>query len=111
MNRQCAQEIDEAQKELAELTQQRDSAADFKKHIDAIRQVLREAQRDAADGIINREFVDKYINKIFATPEEDGSMRLQIKIFTGETTDKHRQNLRSRAGHTFKYIAPPFLHH
>ena len=34
--------------------------------------------------------------------QEDGSMLLQIKIFTGETTDRYLQNLRSRAGHTFK---------
>ena len=102
MNKQCAQEIEAAQKELMELTQQRDSAADFKKHIDTIRRVLREAERDAANGIINKEFVDKYIDKIFATPEEDGSLRLQIKIFTGETTDKYLTNLRGRTGHTFK---------
>ena len=102
MNRQCAQEIETAQKELMELTHQRDSAADFKKHIDAIRRVLKEAERDAAAGIISKEFVDKYIDKIFATPEADGSLRLQIKIFTGETTDKFLQNLRSRTGHTFK---------
>ena len=102
MNRQCAQEIEAAQKELMELTQQRDSASDFKKQIDTIRRVLHEAKQDAADGIINKEFVDKYIDKIFATPEEDGSMRLQIKVFTGETTDKYLTNLRSRTGHTFK---------
>ena len=46
--------------------------------------------------------MDKYIDKIFVTPEEDGSLRLQIKIFTGDTTDKYLTNLRSRAGHTFK---------
>ena len=46
--------------------------------------------------------MEQYIDKIFATPEEDGSMRLQIKIFTGETTDKYLQKLRGRAGHTFK---------
>lgn len=102
MNRQCAQELEHTQQELAELTAQRDSAADFKKHIDAIRRVLQEAQRDAADGVISKAFVDQYIDKIFATPEDDGSMRLQIKIFTGETTDKYLQNLRGRAGHTFK---------
>lgn len=102
MNRQCAQELEHTQQELAELTAQRDSAADFKKHIDAIRRVLQEAQRDAADGVISKAFVDQYIDKIFATPEDDGSMRLQIKIFTGETTDKYLQNLRSRTGHTFK---------
>ena len=87
---------------MMELEQQRDSAADFKKHIDTIRRVLQEAERDAAQGLINKEFVEQYIDKIFATPEEDGSMRLQIKIFTGETTDKYLQKLRGRAGHTFK---------
>ena len=102
MNRQCAQEIDSAQKELVELTAQRDSADDFKKRIDTIRRVLREAERDAAEGIISKEFVDKYIDKIFVTPEEDGTLRLQIKIFTGETTEKYLANLRSRTGHTFK---------
>ena len=102
MNKQCAQEIEAAQKELMELRQQRDSADDFKKQIDTIRRVLREAQRDAAENVISKEFVDKYIDKIFATPEEDGSMRLQIKVFTGESTDKYLTNLRSRTGHTFK---------
>ena len=102
MNKQCAQELEQARQELMELEQQRDSAADFKKHIDTIRRVLQEAERDAAQGLINKEFVEQYIDKIFATPEEDGSMRLQIKIFTGETTDKYLQQLRGRAGHTFK---------
>lgn len=102
MNKQCAQEMETAQKELMELTAQRDSAADFKKHIDTIRRVLREAEQDAAQGVINKEFVDRYIDKIFATPEEDGSLRLQIKLFTGESTDKYLTNLRGRTGHTFK---------
>ena len=52
--------------------------------------------------MINKEFVDRYIDKIFVTPEENGTMRLQIKIFTGETTDKYLTNLKSRKGHTFK---------
>lgn len=102
MNRQCGQELETARTELMELTAQRDNAKDFKEHIDTIRRVLREAERDAAGGIINKEFVDKYIDRIFATMEDDGSMRLQIKIFTGETTEKYLQNLRSRTGHTFK---------
>ena len=102
MSRQCSRELETARGELMELTAQRDSAKDFKEHIDTIRRVLREAERDAAGGIINKEFVDKYIDRIFATMEDDGSMRLQIKIFTGETTEKYLQNLRSRTGHTFK---------
>lgn len=102
MNRQCAQEIEAAQNELNELISQRDSSIDLRKHTEVIRRVLREARQDAAQGIINKEFVDKYIDQIFVTPEEDGSLRLQIKLFTGESTEKYLQKIRSRAGHTFK---------
>ena len=102
MNKQCAKELDEAQQELMELTQQRDSASDYKKQIETIRMVLKNAERDAATGLIDKEFVEKYIDKIFVTPGADGSMSLQIKIFTGKTTEKVLQNLRGRTGHTVK---------
>ena len=102
MNKECEQEIESAEKELFELEEQQMSQAEFKKQIDTIRRVLRDAKRDAANGIINKEFVEQYIDKIFATPQEDGSMLLQIKIFTGETTEKYLSNLRGRTGHTFK---------
>ena len=102
MNKECDKEIDEAERQIYDLEQQQLSKEEFKKHIDTIRRVLHDARRDAAQGIINKDFVDQYIDKIFVTPEADGSMRLQIKIFTGETTDKYLQNLRRRTGHTFK---------
>ena len=102
MNKDCDREIDEAEQQIYELEQQQLSKEEFKKHIDTIRRVLHDAKRDAAQGIINKEFVDKYIDKIFVTPEADGTMRLQIKIFTGETTDKYLSKLRGRTGHTFK---------
>ena len=101
MNKDCDREMDEAERQIYELEQQQLSKTEFKKHIDAIRRVLREAKRDAAQGIINKEFVDRYIDKIFVTPE-DGRLKLQIKIFTGDTTDKYLTNLRCRTGHTFK---------
>lgn len=102
MNKECDEEINEAERQIYELEQQQLSKAEFKKHIDTIRRVLREAKRDAAQGIINKEFVDKYIDKIFVTPQEDGTMKLQIKIFTGESCDKYLSNLRGRTGHTLK---------
>ena len=102
MNRDCEAEIDEAERKIYDLEQQQLSKDEFRKHIETIRRVLHDAKRDAAQGIINKEFVDKYIDKIFVTPEGDGSLRLQIKIFTGETTEKYLQNLRSRTGHTVK---------
>lgn len=102
MNKECDEEIDEAERQIYDLEQQQLSKDEFKKHIDTIRRVLREAKRDAAQGIINKEFVDKYIDKIFVTPQEDGTMKLQIKIFTGESCDKYLSNLRGRTGHTLK---------
>ena len=101
MNRDCDREIDEAERQIYDLEQRQLSKAEFRKHIDAIRRVLQEAKRDAAQGIINKEFVDRYIDKIFVTPE-DGRLKLQIKLFTGDSTDKYLADLRSRTGHTFK---------
>ena len=47
-------------------------------------------------------FVNKYIDHIFVTPQEDGSMMLNIKLFTSEVLEK---NL-FRTGHTSKKICP-----
>ena len=106
MNKDCDREISEAERQIYGLEQQQMSREDFRKQIETIRRVLREAERDAVQGLISKEFVDRYIDKIFATPEEDGSLQLQIKVFTGETTDKYLANLRSRTGHTFKKMIP-----
>ena len=102
MNKQCSEEITDAEAQILELEKQLFSREEFRRHMDAIRNALEAARRDAASGMISNEFVDKYIDKILVTPEEDGSLRLDIKIFTGETTQKYLANLRSRTGHTFK---------
>ena len=102
MNKQCSEEIKDAQAQILELEKQLFSREEFRQHMDAIRSALEAARRDAASGMITNEFVDKYIDKILVTPETDGSVRLDIKIFTGETTQKYLANLRSRTGHTFK---------
>jgi len=102
MNKECTAEMETAQKELEELTEQRDNTASFKKQIDTVRRIIQEAQRDAAEGVINKEFVEKYIDKIFATPEDSNTLHLQIKLYTGEIVDKYLSGLRVRTGHTFK---------
>ena len=102
MNKTCTENIERAQRLIHELEEQQLSQNELKQHIDTIRRVLEHASQDAAQGLINKEFVDKYIDKIFVTPQDDGTLHLQIKIFTGEVTDKFLENLRSRTGHTFK---------
>ena len=102
MNKECTAEMEAAQKELDDLTEQRDNTASFKKQIDTVRRIIQEAQRDAAEGVINKEFVEKYIDKIFATPEDSNTLHLQIKLYTGDVVDKYLSGLRVRTGHTFK---------
>ena len=99
MTADCNREIEEAEKEIAELEQTAVEGDAFKQKIDEIRRVLTNAQRDAAQGIITKEFIDKYISKIFVTPKDDTTMLLQVKIFTGETTEKYLRKLESRTGH------------
>ena len=70
--------------------------------MDAIRTTLEAARRDAAQGMITADFVRKYSDKILVTPEDDGTLRLDIKIFTGENTQKYLTKLALRTGHTFK---------
>ena len=101
MTAQSNKEIEEAERQIQELNSQLETSDEFRKKIDAIKKTLAAAQRDAAQGIISKEFVERYIDKILVTPEEDGSMTLNIRIFTGETTKKSLQEIRRRTGHTF----------
>ena len=102
MNKACTEEIKDAEAQILELEQQMFSREEFRKHMDTVRAALEAAHRDAAQGMITAEFVSKYIDKILVTPEEDGSMRLDIKIFTGESTQKYLAKLTSRTGNTIK---------
>ena len=102
MNKACTEEIKDAEAQILELEQQLFSQEEFRKHMDTVRATLEAARRDAAQGMITADFVSKYIDKILVTPEEDGSMRLDVKIFTGESTQKYLARLARRTGHTFK---------
>ena len=102
MNKQCADEIAAAEAEIAELEQQLYSKEEFRKQIETMKAVMRSMKQAAASGAITKEFVDEFIDKIFVTPEKDGVMRLDIKIFTGEATMRYFEKLAGRTGHTFK---------
>ena len=78
MNRQCDEEIEQYSRSLAELEEQQNSRADLNAHIAEIRRVLQAARDDAVNGLINRDFVQKYIDRIFVTVDND-KIQLQIK--------------------------------
>ena len=98
MTADCNKEIQDAESEIAELEQLASEGDEFKRKIDEMRKVLARAQDEASQGIVTKEFIDKYISKIFVTPEDENTMMLQIKIFTGETTEKYLRKLESHVG-------------
>ena len=102
MTAACNEEIKAAEQELAELRSRRDDSEDFRRHMEKIRSTLRAAERQANAGVITKEFVDTFVDKIIATPIDDHTMRLDVKIFTGETTSRYLEKLSGRTGHTFK---------
>lgn len=111
MTEQCNADIKAAEQELAELQSQQESSKEFKENMDRIRRVLADAERDCSNGKITKEFVDVFIDKIFVTPESDGSMRLDIKIFSGDLCERYIEKLKKRTnfegctGHTFKKMS------
>ena len=102
MTEQCNQDLQKAEAELAELENQVRSNEEFREHMETVKSALLAAQSSAAAGVITREFVEQYIDRIFVTAEEDGQIRLEIRIFTGESAEKYLTKLRGRTGHMSK---------
>lgn len=107
MTDQCNADIKKAEETLQELEEQMQSNEEFQKHMTRLRTVMREAQKCVESGFVTKGFVDQYIDKIFATPEEDGTVRLDIRIFTGEATEKYLEKLKVRAGQINHPIGSP----
>ena len=87
---------------MNELEEQLFTKEEYRKHIGEVRARLDAAVRDARSGMITNEFVAEYIDKILVTIENNDTAKLEIKIFTGKSTQKWLEKLRSRTGHTFK---------
>lgn len=101
MNKAAIKAIELAEFEKAELEESLNSKSELKKHIDNIRDVLYRAHKEAEEGIITSTFINRYIDKIYVSAEDD-VLHLNIKIFTGETCEKYLEKLRNRASKTSK---------
>lgn len=97
MAAQCNKEIEAAEQELSELRSRRDSSDEFKRHMDEIRAAMRAAERNIVDGVVTKEFIDTFVDKILITPIEKNKMRLDVRIFTGENSEKYLNRLKNRA--------------
>ena len=97
MTETCDIEIEEAKKLIVELEEELYKKDEFQKHITEIKTRLDAAVKCAKDGMIGTEFVAEYIDKIIATVESPTSAKLEIKIFTGKSTEKWMQKLNARS--------------
>ena len=82
--------------------------AGFKEKIEEIKTILQKAESEASKEMIDSAFVNRYIDKIYVTPIDDGTAEISVKIFTGDTFgkvfEKVNRQLVGRTGHTFKKI-------
>ena len=108
MTAQCNQEIKSGEQALLELKDQQESSEEFRANMEHLRKVLRDAEKQCQTEAITKDFIDIFIDRIYVTPEDGNTLRLDIKIFTGDTCEKYLGKLKRRAnpegstGHTFK---------
>ncbi len=106
MNKQISEESAEVYSAIEEMENEINSRAGFKERIEEIKSILQKAEDDASKEMIDSAFVNKYIDKIYVTPIDDGVIEISVKLFTGDTFGKVFEKLGShlagRTGHTFK---------
>ena len=100
MNGQLTEELDSLCGERDDLLAKRDNKKDLKDKIDEMRVRFEAAAKSIADNDITRDFVEKYIDKIFVTPTGDGkTVKLDIRILTGDTFECSLEPSAGRTGH------------
>ncbi len=96
MNKQITDESSEIYSAIQEIEYEINSRAEYKQKIEEIRNILFKAENEASQNMIDSAFINRYIDKIYVTPIEEGTVEISVKIFSGETVEKHLSNLRKR---------------
>ena len=102
MNNECSEELALVETQINELEHQDEQQKEFKRQIEDVKNAMRTIEQAAATGAITKDFIEEYIDKIYITPENDHLMRLDVKIFTGESSKLYFEKLNGRVGHMSK---------
>lgn len=95
MNSKLEKERESLENDLTEYETQLSSKSEFNKRMDEIKRILLKAQKEAADGIISADFINRYVDKIIVTPENPYTVRLEVKLLTGRKCVKYLEKLRN----------------
>lgn len=106
MNKDCDTEIQTTNEQIEELEQKAAQLSNSKNSIEEMRKTLRDATRDAQSGIINRTFIQKYIDKIYVTPVNESVMQLRIVLSTNSEIISEIRKHNKPPGHTFLIMCP-----
>lgn len=96
MNKQITEESAEIYSAVEEIETELNSKEEYTAKIEEIRSVLLKAEKEASREMIDFAFVNKYIDKIYVTPVKDGEVEILVKIFSGDTVEKHLTSIRNR---------------
>ena len=96
MNKQITDESTEVYSAIQEIEYEINSRSEYKQKIEEIRDILLKAENEASQNMIDSAFINRYIDKIYVTPIEEGTVEISVKIFSGQTVEKHLSNLRKR---------------
>lgn len=96
MNKQITAESAEIFSTINEIETELNSKEDYVNKIKGIREVLKKAEDDASENMVDYAFVNRYIDKIYVTSIKENEVEIMVKIFTGDTIEKHLSILRKR---------------
>ncbi len=93
------QELQQLYDRVQEIEEENDSLEKIKESMKSLKKLLDNAVKNIDSELqITKEFINRYIDSIEVTPQEDGSLLLNIKLFSNEIVQKSLV----RTGHTFK---------
>lgn len=86
MNSQLSAELEELSANRGELIRQYNEAYHRQQRIEEIKSIYAAVTMSAAEGVVTRAFIEKYIERIDVAPNGDGrTATLEITIFSGES--------------------------
>ena len=92
----------ELEQELANLSNWEDLSDQMAQQCEKLKKALSFKLKDLVDGLVNRDFVDSFIQRIDVTPGGDGTLQLDIQILTSQVIHRELQKIEGRTGQTFK---------
>ena len=96
MNKEITKESAEICTAIEEIENEINSRAEYKQKIEGIRNILLKAEKEASTNMIDKAFINRYIDKIYVTPIEENVVEIAVKIFSGDTVEKHLTSIRKR---------------